>query len=230
MIRAEISRLLYAVFPRRCDICGDVVAPSVGRCDRCVGARRVVGKICNSCGKTEDDCHCKRIVYNKPRYNAIYAPYYYEGSIAYAVRRMKLHGYRELTPAMGREMAMCLSDRCDASFDLVTCVPISKRRQRVRGYNQAELLARVVAQELGVPFVVALEKIADNDSQRTKSGYQRKGNVFGVFDLVDGVDVDGKTVLVVDDVKTTGATLSECADMLKIYGAKEVYASTFAVR
>lgn len=230
MIRNEINRLLYALFPRRCDLCGEVVTPDVGRCDACSGARRVTGKTCPHCGKSKDDCRCKDSAYNKPRYNAAFAPYYYEGSISFGIRRMKLHGYRELTDGMAKEMYEYFDDHCDEHIDIVTYVPISPRRERTRGYNQARLLAEKVASRLELPVVPTLKKIVNTDSQRTKPGYKRRGNVFGVFDLIDGVDVDGKAVLLVDDVKTTGATLSECADMLKIYGAKNVYVLTFAIR
>ena len=131
---------------------------------------------------------------------------------------------------MGREIADTIRKRATTTFDIVTFVPISPKKKKRRGFNQAELIAQKVAAELGVSFVPTLNKIISTDSQRTKSGRHRGGNVFGVYDLAKDVSVESKTILVVDDVRTTGATLSECADMLKIYGAKAVYAASFAIR
>lgn len=75
----------------------------------------------------------------------------------------------------------------------------------------------------------SLNKIRETETQRGASAKERRVNLFGAFDLVDGFDIDGKTVLLVDDVKTTGSTLNECSEILKAYGAKAVYCSVFAV-
>ncbi len=230
MMRA-VERLLYGLFPRRCEICGEVITPDAERCEDCLNAQRISGKICLTCGKDKDHCDCAKSLYRKPRYDGIFSPFYYKDSISVAIRRMKLMGYRELTQAMGVEMSDCITARAgDVHFDFVTYVPVTKKRTRVRGYNQAKLLAQIISECLEIPLADLLEKNIATDSQRTKSGSERRGNVFGVFDLIEGVDVDGKTILLIDDVKTTGATLSECADMLKIYGADRVYAATFAIR
>jgi predicted amidophosphoribosyltransferase len=72
-------------------------------------------------------------------------------------------------------------------------------------------------------------KLYENDSQRNLNVTERSGNVFGVYDVRDGVDIKGKTILLVDDVKTTGATLSNCAWIMKIRGAEKVYCATVAI-
>ena len=131
---------------------------------------------------------------------------------------------------MAREMTNKINESfCDINFDFVTFVPLSKRRYRKRGYNQAELLALKIADRLSIPCLKSLNKIRETETQRGASAKERRVNLFGAFDLVDGFDIDGKTVLLVDDVKTTGSTLNECSEILKAYGAKAVYCSVFAV-
>lgn len=230
MIRDSFRLLGDVIFTARCDICGEVISVGERRCADCLSAKRIEGKTCRYCGKPKSECKCSDSGYNKPRYNGIFAPYYYDGSIKNAVRRLKFSGYTELADTMGREIADTIRKRATTTFDIVTFVPISPKKKKRRGFNQAELIAQKVAAELGVSFVPTLNKIISTDSQRTKSGRHRGGNVFGVYDLAKDVSVESKIILVVDDVRTTGATLSECADMLKIYGAKAVYAASFAIR
>ena len=109
-------------------------------------------------------------------------------------------------------------------FDCVTAVPLHKRELLDRGFNQAEKLGQALARRMGIPYATVLTKITATAPQKELSAVERSGNLLGVFDVCG--DVAGKTILLVDDVITTGATLDECAKMLKIFGAEEVYAVT----
>lgn len=227
MIKEALYKLSYALFPRRCEICGEVVEFDKNRCENCESLDMITGDICEYCGHKKEDCSCKK---HKMEYKSIVAPYYYNNKLFVALHRFKFNNFYELSKGMGKEIARCVIDRySDVNFDCVTYIPLSKKRQRKRGYNQAELLARVVSKNIGVPVENLLYKVFDNKAQRTQSAKQRKVNVYGAFDLFDNVDVTDKTILLIDDVKTTGSTLNECAKMLKIYGCKEVYAASFAI-
>jgi ComF family protein len=132
---------------------------------------------------------------------------------------------------MGTQMAHCVNDRySDINFDVVTFVPLTRKRKRSRGYNQSQLLANQISKTLDIPCKTLLKKVVSNRPQRSMRGNERRGNVFGVYDIVPNVDVTGKTILIVDDVKTTGSTVGECCATLKAYGANKVYAVTFAIR
>lgn len=103
-------------------------------------------------------------------------------------------------------------------------------REKERGYNQSALLARELSALLGVPADChALCKSIDTPAQHALKGAERRGNVFGVFEVPAPESVEGKTILLCDDIKTTGATLDECAKTLKLAGAKEVYCVCIAV-
>ena len=101
-----------------------------------------------------------------------------------------------------------------------------KKDLRHRGYDQAAALAKALAAQIGVAYEPLLVKLTHTEPQKELSAVRRRGNLLGVFDVVG--EVSSRTVLLVDDVITTGSTLDECAKILKLYGADEVYAVTAA--
>ena len=125
--------------------------------------------------------------------------------------------------------AQCVRDNRAAPLDLVTWIPLSPKRRRKRGFDQAEALARAVARELDLPVRGTLEKFRNNDPQsHLHEASERRANVLGVYRLKESVDLAGLRVLLVDDVVTSGATLSECARLLRSAGAAEVLCATLA--
>lgn len=228
MIKNAINTLSYAVYPKRCKICGEVIRVENELCDECENAKRISGEICLKCGREKDGCICKNEKFS-PKYKAFSAPYYYEGSIERAVNRFKSNGFTELAEGMSEAVFDTVNERFkDIEFDFVTSVPMRKGKERRRGYNQSELLAKALSERLNTEYKPMLKKIRKSPAQRYSDAESRRVNVYATFDLIKGENVEGKTVLIVDDVKTTGNTLSECAAMLKIYGAT-VYATSFAV-
>lgn len=226
-MKSVLEKLSYALFPRRCRMCGEVVEFDKKFCRECENINVIKLPVCLYCGVEEDKCVCKK---KKCDFNGIVAPFYYEGNIAKAVHRFKFREMTELADEFTLRMynAVC-ENYSEISFDFVTAVPLGKKRLKKRGYNQAEILARGIAKRMEIDYNTVLYKAIENKEQHKQSQRERKANVFGVYDLTENADVEGKTVLLVDDVKTTGATLSECAKMLKLYGAKEVYCVAFAV-
>ena len=114
-------------------------------------------------------------------------------------------------------------------FDGVCWVPVSKKRRKSRGYDQSELLAKRVAKELSLPACAALQKHAERNPQsQLKDAALRQANASGAFSVRPDADVSGKTLLLIDDIVTTGATLSECCRILRQAGAKHIYCAAFA--
>lgn len=221
------EKALYWFFPRRCAICGRVVALDKELCDNCRNLDHIERPRCLLCGRAKSDCVCKG---HKSEYDGITAPFYYRDNVVTAIHNFKFHEQPFLARKMGEEMARdVLESFSDISFDVVTSVPLSRKRKSERGYNQAELLGRSVASFIGVPYEELLRKVVNNKVQHKENARIRKINVYGVYDLVSGADVAEKTILLVDDVKTTGSTINECAKMLKMYGAKKVIVTTFAI-
>ena len=219
----------YAFFPRRCAFCGCVIDPADTVCGRCAAdVPRVEIPICYSCGCGKTVCVC---AHAQSRFvAATAAPFYYMGSAETAILRMKFRGEPELSQALGDAMAAFAQTVYDGiAFDVVTFVPMTQKEQKQRGFNQSELLACRAADRLGLPCEATLYKLYETRCQRTLRQRQRSGNVLGVFDVCAPDAVRGRRVLLCDDLRTTGATLHECAKMLCLHGAREVFCLTAAV-
>ena len=156
------------------------------------------------------------------------ALWYYEGTVRDSLLRYKFSNHRSYAETYGRFLAMKLSEE-GLSFDLLTWVPVSRRRKWKRGYDQDYLIAAALGKELGIRPIAVLRKIRNN---RPQSGMQsasaRRANVLGVYRPVHPEMLTGKRILLIDDIITTGATVSECARVLLTAGAAEVTCAAVA--
>lgn len=157
-----------------------------------------------------------------------WSPLAYQAQVREAVQRYKFAP----APAYGRPfgllMAQCARDQ-GVEAELVTWAPLSKKRRRKRGFDQGELLARTVGECLALPVLPLLEKSRHTVPQSSlPDGAARRANALGAYSLLPGGRIEGRRVLLVDDVVTSGATLSECARLLCQGGAKQVLCLTLA--
>ncbi len=156
--------------------------------------------------------------------------WYYKGMVRESLLRYKFSGRRSYAGAYGRALAGKLQKQGKGPFDILCFVPIAFSRKMRRGYDQGALLAEALGKELDVPTVKALRKIRNTPPQPGIQGVaRRRTNELGAYRRVKPEVVRGKRVLLVDDVLTTGATVSECARVLLTAGAKEVFCATLAV-
>ena len=154
--------------------------------------------------------------------------WYYEGNVRASIHRFKFSGKRSYADAYGRLLAMKLL-REDVQFDILTWIPISKKRRRHRGYDQCMLLVQSLGNALGISAQPLLEKCRNNRPQsELTNAAARRANVLGIYRCIHSDLVRGKKVLLIDDVLTTGATAGECARVLLTAGAKEVICATIA--
>ena len=219
--------LLWLIFTDRCKYCNAIIEKG-GICDDChKHLPEIKGERCKFCGAGKERCGCKK---HRMAFNGITSPFYYENGIRQGIQKLKFNGKEHIARALAYDMANCVkSDFPRVNFDFICFVPFTKLQKIRRNFNQSELLAEHIAKLLEIPLKDVLIKLFETESQHKKSIRNRSGNVFGVYDVKENADVKGKTVLLVDDIKTTGATLNECAWILKIRGAKEVYCVTAAL-
>jgi len=202
------------VYPRRCVFCGEFLDKNSNEdiCPDCGGKLPWTKKKCKSKGEFFSEC---------------LSPLFYEGSAGEALRRFKFMGKTSYARQMGKLIADCVRENGKGSYELITWVPISLRRMRKRGYCQAKLLAREVSKELGIPCAHLLRKRRHTPPQSTLAGLAaRKANISGAFCAVGKSVIAGRSVLLIDDVITTGATLSECTRILLMAGARNVSCAT----
>jgi ComF family protein len=214
-----LDRILDAVFPKRCAGCGSGPWPFCRRCrDRLVPLGR---PRCERCGapspRAAAACrHCPPETIAGAR-----SAFLFDGPARSAVHRLKFAGWRPVAEALGAAMAASW----DLEADAVTWVPLSRRRRADRGFDQALALARVVARRLDLPLMPLLRRVADGGQQARRGGSERRRAVRGAFEARDRASA---RVVLVDDVLTTGATASACAEALVAAGAREVFVLTAA--
>ncbi len=220
-----------ALFPRRCPLCGAVIHQNERICSRCSKDVEFIRRpICRICGRPLYTCSCQRQKYAFVR-NV--SPLVYTRAAKRGIRRMKFDNSPSSSTYFGKLMANTVNMEyisLGISFDCVMAVPMHPDDYRARGYNQAALLAKVVADELEIPhFVKILIKYRKNSAQHTLSYQERRRNIDGVFRVTRPEAVANRTILLCDDVTTSGSTLNECAKVLMDAGAKAVYCVTATV-
>ena len=211
-----MSWLLDLLFPPKCVFCGKLLA--TGERDFCARCQKELpwleGPAAEQKGEFFSQCA---------------APLRYQGVVRDSIRRYKFKGRQGYHKAYGKLVAQCVHDHLAGKYDLITWVPLSEKRRRERGYDQAFLLASAAALELGDVAVETLRKSRHTDAQSGLEGEaERRANVLGAYAAVDPELLAGKRVLLIDDVVTTGATFSECARVLRTMGAKDVVCAALA--
>ncbi len=207
------EKLLDLFFPPRCAFCRTVD----------------VHGVCQNCEKTlprTPEPLCK-----DTSFGVCAAPLLYEGVVRESLLRFKFHGVQGAAEGYGALLAQCVAEELGGEFDLVTWVPVSRERERERGYDQAFLLARETAKHWDTKPVRLLRKTRDNAAQSSlSSAAERQGNVLGVYKAENTEMLKNARVLLIDDILTTGSTLGECVRVLKEAGAKSVVCAALARR
>ena len=216
----------------RCMVCGRDVFDGLGFCPDC--AKEVVynnGKICKRCGVGLEGAEdfCGNCAFDKIYFDRAYSVFSYEGAVQKAILSMKFNNLGSYAMVFAKYLIF-LARKQELQYDIVTFAPMSAKSKRKRRYNQAQLLAQYFCslQDKDGLLVEAIVKTKETEAQERLSKADRETNLIDAF--AANADVNGKRVLVIDDVKTTGATLNECAKVLKEAGATAVYGLTVAAR
>ena len=214
--KRKAANLLDLLYPPHCVFCGAALPPGAAVCEDCkrsIACLNTVRRM-NPVGKGKDIL-CM-------------APYLYRDQVRASIKEFKFHGHKEFAGFYAESIAAQLKTEPGFCADVITAVPISKSRMEERGYNQSELIARELAGLLQLPYCECLKKIKENKIQHDLKKEQRFDNVRGVYAPVHSERVEGRAVLLVDDIVTTGATLLECCRMLYIAGAETVVCAAAA--
>jgi len=217
-----------AIFPDRCCLCGNTIEHKAIVCDNCKSDAKIIrGARCLSCGRTKKDCECKG---RANFYNGVVAPFVYEGVVRQGITNWKFHEAERSANFFTDMMIAAMQEAYgDIKFDVITFIPQTQKETEARTYNQSEQLAMTLGEKLNIPVYSLLVKLYETERQRNLSFISRSGNIFGVFDCCNKAMTQEKNILLIDDVKTSGKSLNECAKMLHIYGATSVYCAVIAV-
>ena len=199
--------ILDFLMPRRCPFCGAVAGKKL-LCEHCSETLPFTGE------HAVEETACA-------------APFYYEGPVRQAILNFKFRGKVGALECFGSLMARCAAEHFSGEFDAITWVPVSKKRLKKRGFDQARYLTGSMCVDWHTEPLETLRKVVDNPAQSgIDSPEERRANVLGVYRAPDAAA--GLRVLLADDVVTTGSTLSECARTLLTAGAAEVVCVTLA--
>lgn len=225
---------LFAPSDFCCINCGREIFDELGFCKQCL--EKAVfnnGKTCKRCGVgiDGDEDYCGNCSFDKIYFDRAYAVFSYEGVIQQAILQMKFNNKGRYAKVFARYLVF-LAQKENLEFDAVCYPPMSAKSRRIRYYNQSQLLAEYFCDILDRCDCItdALVKIKETERQEKLNKQERKVNLVGSYKINPKADVKGKRVLVVDDVKTTGATLNECAKALKRAGAASVVGLMLSAR
>lgn len=235
--RTVLDRMLDWVYPRRCPVCDGILENKEQYlCRNCVRKLKpVVEPRCRKCSRpihswTEE--YCTECAKGRHFYDRGYAVYPYHGVIQSSLMRFKYSGRQEYAGFYARAMAVygeCEIQRMKA--EVLVPVPVHKEKLRTRGYNQAEVLARCLAEETGISVDDSLVLRRKNTlPQKELNPEERRKNLREAFMLKRPErKIPYQRVLLVDDIYTTGSTVDALACLLKSAGVKEVYFVTVAI-
>lgn len=200
-------------------------------CQSCQDEIRIINRpVCPICGEPQSESiekPCARRMFKKPSFISLRSYAIFSGPLQNAIHRLKYKRDLGLGESLSRHL-IALFEKLSWETDLITVVPLDEQRMTERGYNQSTLLARPLAWASGTPFSPqAISRIRKTESQVGLTREERRINVAGAF-LADSKMVSGRSILIVDDVATTGATMESSSKALLNAGASEVYGLTLA--
>jgi ComF family protein len=226
---ATLSRALAValdlLFPPSCAACG---REGSFLCEACESGLSLLRRPnCALCSGPARGQFCPSCEASPPAYDGLRAPYDFTGPVRDMVHNLKYKYIRASAPDLGRLMAAYLWSESVPGGVLVP-VPLHSRRERARGFNQSALLAREVGRLTGIPVAEDMLRRSRNTAPQVSMAgpVERRENIQGAFECIG--DVAGLEVLLIDDVVTTGSTMSACAEPLKAAGASSVWGLALA--
>lgn len=207
-----ISDLIDLIFPRTCVVCGELLSPQEK--DICINCLSTLPKI--------EKIHLDEIeksFWGKVEIERATSFMYYHKNSPYnnLIHRLK---YKNRPDTGDRLAFLAAKEIAESGFfddiDAIVPLPLSKRKMRQRGYNQCDYIAKGLSRATGIPVIKnAVKRLKSNETQTHKSRDERWQNVEGIFALSDATMIEGKHILLIDDILTTGATLASCAKSIQ---------------
>ena len=215
-----------------CVICSmDIFNDPYFVCDDCKkNLPYITNNVCLHCGEplVSDGYYCKRCKGKKFIYDRAIAPFMYTGSVVGFVRGLKYNNKKYYAKPMAKFMTDCFVNS-KLYADYIIPVPICVKRLKERGFNQSELIATEISKILNIKIKCDnLKRIKETPSQTNFDYKERQVNLKDAFKVYKVNELKDKTILLIDDVYTTGATINECSKILKKAGVKCIYVLTFA--
>lgn len=215
------------IYPRRCISCESIFEFSEEEfiCFKCSEKfKNLKSKRCQKCGRVINrDGKC-RICNEKGNiyFDKGFSVFIYKGEIRESVKRFKYSGLYRYGDVYGKIMRDFAKNNIEMKYDYITGVPLHISKFISRGYNQSDILARFLGKAFGIESKSLLKRVKNTKPQNNMDRLNRRKNIKNAFKMKKNAEVKGKDILIVDDIFTTGATINECAKVLKRAGARKV--------
>lgn len=228
------NTILDFLFPPECPICQNPVSDPLSICPECFKKIKfITPPLCEICGRPfEFEVYgktvCGKCLQKKPVYDKARSAFLYDSFSKQLILPFKYSDRTDLAPLLGQFLIRAGAELLDQS-DLIVPVPLNRWRLMKRKYNQAGILGKIISKKTGIPFSpFVLKRLRATKSQERLREKDRIKNVRNAFIIKNNKLIKNKKILLIDDVLTTGATVNECAKILKRNGAKSVYVLTVA--
>ena len=208
-----LYKLATLIFPERCPYCNCLIE-----------AGRIA---CPSCCEILRQKHIP--LRSGVSGNRCVSSFVYSGKVRRMIIRLKFYDRTQYIPQISKIAADDIKREFDVDdIDCITYVPMHPEDEKSRGYNQSKLLAKALSKDLSLPCLHTLDKVKRTKKQHTLTYAQRRRNLTGAFKISPDADINGKSVLIVDDIITSGATLSACCKALNRAKPKMICCATIA--
>lgn len=237
LLGSTCDGVLDLIYPRSCEVCGAPVGRDSGRiCWDCLASFDIItDPFCSLCGdpadgRIEHEYTCSSCLRRRPYFDMARSAARCRGALRTSLHAFKYEGATCLARDFVPLLSACVNTHYSRiSFDALSFIPLYPKREKKRTYNQARLLANGLAANLDLSVLSAcLYRVRSTLMQTELTASARRVNVRGAFKAAQGDWLEGRNLLLVDDVMTTGATVNECAKILKRAGASAVYVVTVA--
>lgn len=223
--------LFEALFPSNgsCVFCNRILLFEPNPfCYDCAGKIHWIGQqVCEKCGKEEflgSTGLCNDCTYNAHEYDQGMALFTYVREGKRIIQEIKYHGNKKLAKWLGVKLSKRLSEMDWQGIDMILPIPLHPNRLKERGFNQSLEIAKGMVASMDIPLIDnLLIRVKDTPHQTDLSKVERQRNIKDAFRIEDETIIQGKTILLVDDVYTTGSTINACAKVLRKAGAKKIY-------
>lgn len=204
------KHILCIFYPQRCPYCSRIIEPQEHACRDCKDTFPKHGFLTVAMSG----------------YSCV-SPFLYKERFSKAVKHFKFYNKPQYAPLLAVPVVQQVKRQYqNIAFDFVTSVPLHKNSRKQRGYNQSALLGKEVAKLLNVPYQETLWKIKENKIQHSLTKKERAKNIKNAYQASCPEQIQGKTILLCDDIVTTGYTLGECSKTLDKYAPKDIFCAT----
>ncbi|QSX05059.1 ComF family protein [Sedimentibacter sp. zth1] len=235
-----IESFLELIYPEKniCQIC-NIYDESINDnyiCKDCYAElQKILSPFCIKCNKGIDYNSeyglCKECIRKSRYFDAIRSPYYYKGNVKKLIHDYKYCNKPYYYKLFGKLLVDYMIDIDYTNFDFIISVPLHKIKQRKRGYNQSELIAKYISKKFSIPYLDILKRVNNTTKQSNLSASSRQINLKNAFAIKSNRflnTIKGKKILIVDDIFTTGTTINECSKILLTNGTSNVFGLTIS--